>query len=154
MDFGVSAQLANTFSGRNTFTGTPYWMAPEVILGEKYDCKADIWSLGITAIEMADMLPPLSNIHPMKVLLMIPHANPPHLQDPSKFSPIFRSFISSCLVKDPHCRLSSSQLLQVNLSFLLHSFPSPFSLLDILFALSAPFHCWSAEIIRNIGPRH
>ena len=109
----MSAQLANTFSNRDTFTGTPYWMAPEVILAEKYDSKADIWSLGITAIEMADMLPPLSNIHPMKVLLMIPYAKPPNLHDPLKFSPAFRSFVTLCLLKDRHARPSSSQLLQV-----------------------------------------
>ena len=66
-DFGVSAELANTFSKRQTVIGTPYWMAPEVIMNMSYDYKADIWSLGITAIELAEGVPPYSDISPMRV---------------------------------------------------------------------------------------
>src|SRR3989338_7961012 len=75
-DFGVSAQLSNTMSLRQSFIGTPYWMAPEVIEGGKYDYKCDVWSLCITAIEMAELLPPHADIHPMRALFLIPKSNP------------------------------------------------------------------------------
>ena len=71
-DFGVSVQLEHTLAKRNTIIGTPFWMAPEIIMGEHYDYKADIWSLGITAIELADGYPPYANEKPMSVFFFSP----------------------------------------------------------------------------------
>lgn len=116
-DFGVSAKNLKTLQKRDSFIGTPYWMAPEVVLCETmkdapYDYKADIWSLGITLIEMAQIEPPHHELNPMRVLLKIAKSDPPTLLTPSKWSTEFRDFLKIALDKNPETRPSAAQLLQ------------------------------------------
>uniref|UniRef100_A0AAQ5XBC1 non-specific serine/threonine protein kinase n=1 Tax=Amphiprion ocellaris TaxID=80972 RepID=A0AAQ5XBC1_AMPOC len=116
VDFGVSAQLTNTRLRRNTSVGTPFWMAPEVIACEQqldstYDARCDVWSLGITAIELGDGDPPLSDLHPMRALFKIPRNPPPTLHQPELWSDDFNDFICKCLIKDFELRPNVLDLL-------------------------------------------
>uniref|UniRef100_A0A182MYC1 Protein kinase domain-containing protein n=1 Tax=Anopheles dirus TaxID=7168 RepID=A0A182MYC1_9DIPT len=115
-DFGVSAKNKHTMQKHDTFIGTPYWMAPELVLCETfrdnpYDFKVDIWSLGITLIEFAQMEPPNSEMSPMRVLLKIQKSEPPKLDQPSKWSAHFNDFLARALVKDPQQRPSTDVLM-------------------------------------------
>ena len=126
-DFGVSVQLASTISKQQTVIGSPYWMAPEVIMSESYDSSADIWSLGITLIEMAEGRPPLSDVHPLRAIFLIPSRDTPTLAPKSElaggaagaaeWTDQFSDFLAQCLAKDPLSRSGAKALLQ-------HSFVS------------------------------
>eukprot|EP01122_Echinamoeba_exundans_P010168 TRINITY_DN3746_c0_g1_i1.p1 TRINITY_DN3746_c0_g1~~TRINITY_DN3746_c0_g1_i1.p1 ORF type:complete len:1109 (+),score=400.80 TRINITY_DN3746_c0_g1_i1:238-3564(+) len=116
IDFGVSAVLSSRAEKRNTLIGTPYWMAPEIISNKNgkapYDERVDIWSLGITCIELAEREPPLSEVHPMRALMQIPIRDPPRLANTKKWSKDFQDFIADCLIKDPKHRQTAEELLQ------------------------------------------
>lgn len=110
-DFGVSAQLLHSFSKKNSKIGTPYWMSPEVIMQSQYDMKCDIWSLGITCIEMAEGEPPNSKIRTFLVMKYIVKEPPKGLTQPEKWSREFNDFVSKCLTYDPNNRPSAKDLL-------------------------------------------
>ncbi|XP_066139058.1 serine/threonine-protein kinase 10 isoform X2 [Euwallacea fornicatus] len=116
-DFGVSAKNKSTLQKHDTFIGTPYWMAPEVVLCETfrdnpYDFKVDIWSMGITLIEFAQTEPPNHEMSPMRVLLKIQKSDPPRLEQPSKWSKDFNDFLLKSLIKDPQKRPTCDELLK------------------------------------------
>eukprot|EP00035_Acanthoeca_spectabilis_P021496 m.438563 g.438563 ORF g.438563 m.438563 type:complete len:794 (+) comp18257_c0_seq1:247-2628(+) len=147
IDFGVSAEMARGQSKRNTFIGTPYWMAPEVIATDQqsdawYDQRSDVWSLGITAIEIAETEPPLSDLHPMRALFEIPRNKPPVLKDKKKWSSEFSAFISTCLEKDFEKRSSSAKMLK-------HSFVSNVSEAAAVAALVELIDRYSEKLIQE-----
>ena len=122
-DFGISIYSLDSSMSHHTAVGTPYWMAPEVIQESPYNSlvslplfshlQADIWSLGITAIELAEGQPPLSSIPPVKATLLITTRPPPELANENKWSSDFVDFVRCCLIKDPEKRPSALTLSQV-----------------------------------------
>eukprot|EP00762_Andalucia_godoyi_P000223 ANDGO_02426.mRNA.1 Serine/threonine-protein kinase pakC len=110
-DFGFCAELTDMAAKRKSVVGTPYWMAPEVIRGQSYDFKCDVWSLGIMALEMAEGEPPLLDLPPLRALFMIATQGPPELKDKAKWSPEFHHFLKRCFVKDPAARADMTELL-------------------------------------------
>ncbi|XP_055318069.1 mitogen-activated protein kinase kinase kinase kinase 5 isoform X3 [Sitodiplosis mosellana] len=115
-DFGVSAQITATINKRRSFIGTPYWMAPEVAAVERkggYNQLCDIWATGITAIELAELQPPMFDLHPMRALFLMSKSSfkPPTLKEKEKWSPTFHSFIKTALTKNPKKRPTAEKLL-------------------------------------------
>jgi len=110
-DFGFAAQLTSEHSNRKSVVGTPYWMAPEIIKGQDYGVKVDMWSLGIMAIEMADGEPPWINEPPLKALFLIVTRPPPTLNPHASWSKDFKDFTAQCLQIDEKKRPSAAELL-------------------------------------------
>ncbi|XP_078313219.1 mitogen-activated protein kinase kinase kinase kinase 5-like isoform X5 [Crassostrea virginica] len=116
-DFGVSAQITQTMCKRKSFIGTPYWMAPEVAAVERkggYNQQCDIWAVGITAIEFAELQPPMFDLHPMRALFLMSKSGfkPPQLKDKTKWTQIFQHFIKVALTKNPKKRPTAEKLLE------------------------------------------
>ncbi|XP_049857166.1 mitogen-activated protein kinase kinase kinase kinase 5 isoform X12 [Schistocerca gregaria] len=116
-DFGVSAQITATINKRKSFIGTPYWMAPEVAAVERkggYNQLCDIWAVGVTAIELAELQPPMFDLHPMRALFLMSKSGfkPPTLKDRDKWSPTFHNFVKVALTKNPKKRPTAEKLLQ------------------------------------------
>jgi len=111
-DFGYAAQLTQEKSKRNTIVGTPYWMAPELIRGQNYDQKVDLWSLGIMCMEMAEGEPPYMEFPPLRALFLITTKGIPDLKDMGRWSPEFRDFVKKCLDKDSDTRPEAAELLR------------------------------------------
>ncbi|NXP19219.1 M4K3 kinase, partial [Scytalopus superciliaris] len=116
-DFGVSAQITATIAKRKSFIGTPYWMAPEVAAVERkggYNQLCDLWAVGITAIELAELQPPMFDLHPMRALFLMTKSNfqPPKLKDKMKWSNSFHHFVKMALTKNPKKRPTAEKLLQ------------------------------------------
>lgn len=111
-DFGFTCRITPERPKRRSVVGTPYWMAPEVVRGTEYDTLADIWSLGVMALEMADGVVPRLDLPPIKALFVISTEPPPELEDPDDWSDEFKDFLACCLVKDVSLRKNATELLQ------------------------------------------
>ncbi|XP_078674985.1 mitogen-activated protein kinase kinase kinase kinase 5-like isoform X49 [Branchiostoma floridae x Branchiostoma belcheri] len=116
-DFGVSAQITATMAKRKSFIGTPYWMAPEVAAVERkggYNQQCDVWAVGITAIEFAELQPPMFDLHPMRVLFLMSKSGfvPPKLKDKNKWTPNFHNFVKLALTKNPKKRPTAEKMIQ------------------------------------------
>ncbi|CAI5692713.1 unnamed protein product [Oreochromis niloticus] len=134
-DFGISAQITATLARRMSFIGTPYWMAPEVAAVEikgGYNELCDIWSVGITAIELAELQPPMFDVHPLRVLFLMSKSGyqPPKLKDKSKWSSNFYNFVKAMLVRNPKKRPSATKMLTH--TFLTHQCLNQELTLDLL----------------------
>eukprot|EP00043_Microstomoeca_roanoka_P006261 m.61501 g.61501 ORF g.61501 m.61501 type:complete len:755 (-) comp13344_c1_seq1:176-2440(-) len=140
-DLGVSAQLSSTLAKRKSFIGTPYWIAPEIIAVEMkmgpdgYNSRCDVWSMGITCIEMAEMQPPMFDLHPMRALYLIPKSPAPKLNEKGKWSKDFREFIKAVLVKNPAKRPSAGSLTKH--SFFKQMKTHPTALVDLVKQVTA-----------------
>ncbi|KAM8920824.1 mitogen-activated protein kinase kinase kinase kinase 5 [Pelodytes ibericus] len=115
-DFGVAAKITATIAKRKSFIGTPYWMAPEVAAVEKnggYNQLCDIWAVGITAIELGELQPPMFDLHPMRALFLMSKSNfqPPKLKEKFKWTPVFHNFVKVALTKNPKKRPTAERLL-------------------------------------------
>jgi protein-serine/threonine kinase len=111
-DFGYAAQLTQARKLRNSVVGTPYWMAPELIRGNHYSQKVDIWSLGIMTREMAEGEPPYLEFPPLRALFLLTTQGVPPIRDPHKYSKEYHDFVAQCLEKDPEKRPDASDLLK------------------------------------------
>ncbi|XP_063835278.1 mitogen-activated protein kinase kinase kinase kinase 5 [Ostrinia nubilalis] len=147
-DFGVSAQITATINKRKSFIGTPYWMAPEVAAVERkggYNQLCDIWACGITAIELAELQPPMFELHPMRVLFLMSKSGfkPPQLKERERWSQLFHAFLKLALTKNPKKRPTADKLLQ-------HAFfqqdMSKRLAIELLHKYSNPSSCSSTEI--------
>uniref|UniRef100_A0A673HPF4 non-specific serine/threonine protein kinase n=1 Tax=Sinocyclocheilus rhinocerous TaxID=307959 RepID=A0A673HPF4_9TELE len=116
-DFGVAAEINASVAKRKSFIGTPYWMAPEVAAVERkggYNQLCDIWAVGITAIELGELQPPMFDLHPMRSLMLMSKSSfqPPKLKDKNKWSTEFHNFIKMALTKSPRKRPTAEKILQ------------------------------------------
>ncbi|XP_027973742.1 mitogen-activated protein kinase kinase kinase kinase 2 isoform X3 [Eumetopias jubatus] len=116
-DFGVSGELTASVAKRRSFIGTPYWMAPEVAAVERkggYNELCDVWALGITAIELGELQPPLFHLHPMRALMLMSKSSfqPPRLRDKTRWTQHFHHFLKLALTKNPKKRPTAEKLLQ------------------------------------------
>lgn len=147
-DFGVARQISRSSVKRHTFVGTPYWMAPEIIKRNDYDYKADIWSLGITIIEMATGNPPFADQDPHRALFLIPKVRPPKL-DETHFSKLIQDFLGLCLKEDPEDRLASADLIKA--PFITNNAAQNIPSNRILYDLILRHRAWLSEHKASLG---
>ncbi|XP_029454215.1 mitogen-activated protein kinase kinase kinase kinase 5 isoform X2 [Rhinatrema bivittatum] len=142
-DFGVAAKITATIAKRKSFIGTPYWMAPEVAAVEKnggYNQLCDIWAVGITAIELGELQPPMFDLHPMRALFLMSKSNfqPPKLKEKTKWTPTFHNFVKVALTKNPKKRPTAERLLTH--SFVVHPSLSRVLAIELLDKVNNPDH--------------